>query len=147
MAQVWCDTTLQGGGKPGPCPIRLSINRSWEGKRRPGDSVARGWGVVVLLQGLSEMNRYAGDHKGPPCPASSSLAPTDYPALCLTSRLRLMPIGRPSRVPWQSFTDSGLVDKILLANPRATASVPTPHPLIPRPYNDYEGSPAVSCQS
>ncbi len=110
MAQVWCDTTLQGGGKPGPCPIRLSINRSWEGKRRPGDSVARGWGVVVLLQGLSEMNRYAGDHKGPPCPASSSLAPTDYPALCLTSRLRLMPIGRPSRVPWQSFTDSGLVD-------------------------------------
>jgi len=110
MAQVWCDTTLQGGGKPGPYPIRLSINRSWEGKRRPGDSVARGWGVVVLLQGLSEMNRYAGDHKGPPCPASSSLAPTDYPALCLTSRLRLMPIGRPSRVPWQSFTDSGLVD-------------------------------------
>src|SRR5437763_11670106 len=32
----------------------------------------------------------------------------------------------------------------LLAYPRATARVPTPHPLIPRPYNDYEGAPAVS---
>ena len=33
--------------------------------------VARGVGVVVLLQGLSERNRYAGDHKGPPNPTSA----------------------------------------------------------------------------
>jgi len=33
----------------------------------------------------------------------------------------------------------GSLVKILLANPRATARVLTPHPLIPRPYNDYEG--------
>ncbi len=34
-----------------------------------------------------------GDHKGPPFPASSALAPTDHPASCLASRLRLMSIG------------------------------------------------------
>src|SRR5437764_15064734 len=33
----------------------------------------------------------AGDHKGPPFPASSTLAPTDCPAPRLASRLRLMP--------------------------------------------------------
>ncbi len=53
--------------------------------------VARGVGVVVLLQGLSQRNRYAGDHKGPPNPTSASLAPTDVDGLVL----RLMPIGRP----------------------------------------------------
>src|SRR5207245_1090381 len=37
----------------------------------------------------------AGDHKGPPFPASSTLAPTDRPASRLASRLRLMPLGRP----------------------------------------------------
>src|SRR3989440_598262 len=36
-----------------------------------------------------------GDHKGPPNLTSSSLAPTDHVALCLVSRLRLMPIGCP----------------------------------------------------
>src|SRR6266446_7970489 len=34
-----------------------------------------------------------GDHKGPPFPTSSALAPTDHPACCPASRLRLMPIG------------------------------------------------------
>src|SRR5713226_6694603 len=34
-----------------------------------------------------------GDHKGPPFPASSALAPTDHPASYLASRLRLMPSG------------------------------------------------------
>ena len=33
-----------------------------------------------------------GDHKGPPFPTSSALAPTDHPASCLSSRLSLMPI-------------------------------------------------------
>src|SRR5260221_3187944 len=33
-----------------------------------------------------------GDHQGPPFPASSALAPTDHPACCLASRLRLMRI-------------------------------------------------------
>src|SRR5205085_10056715 len=37
----------------------------------------------------------AGDPKGPPFPASSTLAPTDRPASRLASRLRLMPLGRP----------------------------------------------------
>src|SRR5438132_9652903 len=37
----------------------------------------------------------AGDHKGPPNPASSALAPTDHLVLCLVSQLRLMPIGGP----------------------------------------------------
>ena len=37
----------------------------------------------------------AGDPKGPPNPTSSALAPTDRSASCLTSRLRLMPIGCP----------------------------------------------------
>ncbi len=37
----------------------------------------------------------AGDHKGPPNPSSSALAPTDR----LAFRLRLMPGGRPSRSP------------------------------------------------
>src|SRR6266478_536922 len=34
-----------------------------------------------------------GDHKGPPFPASSALAPTDHPACCLASRLSLMRMG------------------------------------------------------
>ena len=62
----------------------------------------------------------AGDHKGPPNPTSSTLAPTDRSALCLAPRLRLMPIGGlngwgcpfgiPSKIPvpedvcWLSFT-------------------------------------------
>ena len=33
-----------------------------------------------------------GDHKGPPNPSSAALAPTDRPASCLTSWLRLMRI-------------------------------------------------------
>ncbi len=37
-----------------------------------------------------------GDHKGPPNPSSTTLAPTDCPTSCLTSRLRLMPMGYPS---------------------------------------------------
>ena len=37
----------------------------------------RGGEVVVFLQHGSQMDRYAGDHKGPPNPASATLAPTD----------------------------------------------------------------------
>src|SRR6266446_5824057 len=33
-----------------------------------------------------------GDHKGPPHIRPTALAPTDHPASCLASRLRLMPI-------------------------------------------------------
>jgi len=33
-----------------------------------------------------------GDHKGPPNPPSTTLAPTDRPASCLTSQLKLMRI-------------------------------------------------------
>jgi hypothetical protein len=33
-----------------------------------------------------------GDHEGPPISSSTTLAPTDRPASCLTSRLRVMRI-------------------------------------------------------
>ena len=33
-----------------------------------------------------------GDHQGPPNPPSTTLAPTDRPASCLTSQLKLMRI-------------------------------------------------------
>ena len=41
-------------------------------------------------------SRAAGDPEGPPNPSSTTLAPTDGPASCLTSRLRVMRMG-PSR--------------------------------------------------
>ncbi len=40
----------------------------------------------------------AGDHKGPPNPSSSALAPTDRPPSCLTSQLRLM-LKHPDYLP------------------------------------------------
>ncbi len=57
----------------------------------------RGGEVVVFLQHGSQMNRDAGDHKGPPNPTSATLAPTDVDGLVL----RLMPIGRPRGSPVQ----------------------------------------------
>ena len=49
-----------------------------------------------------------GDHEGPPNPSSTTLAPTDRPASCLTSRLSLMPIGcNELRPPWQSMHPTG----------------------------------------
>ncbi len=53
-----------------------------EGKGGPLWSPA-GWSVVVFPQDISEMNRYAGDHKGPPFPSSAALAPTDVDDLFL----------------------------------------------------------------
>ena len=44
----------------------------------------------------------AGDHQGNKCrshPLPTALAPTDRPASCLTSQLRLMPIGRDKSAP------------------------------------------------
>ncbi|HEX6554900.1 MAG TPA: hypothetical protein VF026_19185, partial [Ktedonobacteraceae bacterium] len=41
----------------------------------------------------------AGDHKGPLHIPSTALAPTDHPASCLTSRLRLMRIRANLSVP------------------------------------------------
>ena len=73
--------------------------RGWEGLYgRP-----RGGEVVVFPQDISEMNRYAGDHKGPPIPASSTLAPTNVDGL----RLRLMPLGRPRGSPWKNVHHGG----------------------------------------
>jgi len=57
----------------------------------------RGGEVVVFPQDISERNRYAGDHKGPPFPASAALAPTDVDE----PFLRLMPLGRPPGSPVQ----------------------------------------------
>ncbi len=42
--------------------------------------------------GEHDYSPLAGDHKGPPTPSSSALAPTDRAASCLAFRLRLMPI-------------------------------------------------------
>ena len=79
----------------------INIRRGESGGERKGGPLwsPAGWGVIVLPQDWSKMNRYAGDHKGPPNPTSSALAPTDRSASWLTSRLRLMRIGQPRRSP------------------------------------------------
>src|SRR6266852_4123787 len=56
--------------------------------------VARVLFPVLTWRGNAITPPAPGDHKGPPFPASSTLAPTDHPASCLASRLRLMPSGR-----------------------------------------------------
>ena len=54
-----------------------------------------------------------------------------HPALCWTRVL--------NRASWVTQASPfAFANLIPLANPRATARVPTPHPLFPRPYNDYE---------
>ena len=53
--------------------------------------VARGVGGDRVAARCERDEQDTGDHKGPPNPASSSLAPTDVDGLAL----RLMPIGRP----------------------------------------------------
>src|SRR2546421_4751042 len=63
--------------------------------------VARGVGSARVPPTWKPDEQDAGDHKGPPNPTSAALAPTDVDGL----GLRLMPLGRPSRSPWQSFTD------------------------------------------
>src|SRR5438094_125021 len=67
--------------------------------------VARVLFIALTFWGNTTPPHPAGDHKGPPNPTSSALAPTDRLALCLASQPRLMRIGRPSRSPWQTFTD------------------------------------------
>ena len=49
--------------------------RGWEGL------YGRPRGGVMFPQDSSQMNRYAGDHKGPPNPSSAALAPTDVDGL------------------------------------------------------------------
>jgi len=64
--------------------------RGWEGLYgRPGV----GCGRVPARFEREEQD--AGDHKGPPNPTSTALAPTDVDGL----GLRLMPIGRPLGSP------------------------------------------------
>src|SRR5437763_12785181 len=51
----------------------IGINLSWEVRQEAGRSVGarvddEGWGGGVFPQDISEMNRYAGDPKGPPNP-------------------------------------------------------------------------------
>jgi len=54
--------------------------------------VARVLFPVLTWRGNAITPPPPGDHKGPPFPTSSTLAPTDHPASCLSSRLSLMPI-------------------------------------------------------
>ena len=72
--------------------------REWKGG--PLGSPA-GWGGGRVSPRYQPEEQDAGDHKGPPNPTSSSLAPTDRPALGLASRLRVMRIGRPRGSPLQ----------------------------------------------
>ncbi len=53
--------------------------RGWEGLY----GRLRGGEVVVFPHDGSQMNRYAGDHKGPPFPSTAALAPTDAGELFL----------------------------------------------------------------
>ena len=53
--------------------------------------VARGMGGDRVSPRGEPGEQDAGDHKGPHHPTSSALAPTDRPASCLASQLRLMP--------------------------------------------------------
>src|SRR6266699_515959 len=59
----------------------------------PSTSVARVLFLALTSCGNTTTPHPAGDHKGPPNPASSALAPTDHLVLCLVSQLRLMHIG------------------------------------------------------
>src|SRR5258708_13876884 len=60
--------------------------------------VARVLFPVLTCRGNALTPPAPGDHKGPPFPTSSALAPTDHPASSLSSRLGLMPIRSPNRV-------------------------------------------------
>jgi len=53
--------------------------------------VARVLFLVLTWRGNASTPPAPGDHKGPPFPTSSTLAPTDVDELCV----RLMPIGGP----------------------------------------------------
>src|ERR1700680_4931393 len=66
--------------------------RGWAGRGGPLWSPAS-CSFVSPVRETDPPPHPAGDHKGPPNPTSSALAPTDHLAPCLTSRLRLMPIG------------------------------------------------------
>src|SRR5437764_15428925 len=67
----------------------------WQGSL--GDFHARVLFIALTSWATSSYHPPTGDHKGPPNPTSSALAPTDQLACCLTSGLRLMPIGSTSR--------------------------------------------------
>ncbi len=69
--------------------------------------VARVVFPLLTCRGNAIIPPAPGDHKGPPFPASSTLAPTDHPASCLSSRLRLMPIGGPLWSPALLLNDVG----------------------------------------
>ena len=47
---------------------------------------------LTHILGKHDSTPTPGDHEGPPNPSSATLAPTDRPASCLTSRLRVMRI-------------------------------------------------------
>src|SRR6266404_7638279 len=71
----------------------LTIRRGEGGEERRGGPLRSpaSWSVCSRA-GKASTPPPPGDHKGPPFPTSSALAPTDHPASCLASRLRLMPI-------------------------------------------------------
>ncbi len=76
-------------GNPLPVGAR-AVKGGWEGlygRPRPV-RCAHLWGNALTPPA-------PGDHKGPPLPTSSALAPTDQPASCLASRLSLMRMGGP----------------------------------------------------
>src|SRR5258708_38815963 len=71
-----------------------------------------------------------GDHKGPPNPTSTTLAPTDGPASCLTSRLRLMRMRADKSAVCAINRPLRLVGVICLSASSAPPVHPSIHPSI-----------------
>ena len=66
--------------------------------------VARGWGWDRVPPRWEPREQDAGDHQGNKSrshPLPTTLAPTARPASCLTSRLRVMPLGRHELRPYR----------------------------------------------
>src|SRR5438477_9291569 len=79
----------------------ITIRRGGSGRGCGVGTLASPASLFLSLPSCGNMTTLhpAGDHKGPHHLSSSALAPTDRPALCLSSRLRLMRIGRHSWRP------------------------------------------------
>src|SRR2546421_830852 len=86
-------TPLRSPKRHQPKTKPINSRRGESGGERKGGPL---WSPASCSSGFHLENTTtphpAGDHKGPPNPTSSSLAPTDRPAPYLICRLRLMPL-------------------------------------------------------
>src|SRR5207253_1819012 len=105
---IWCASTVGcvRANKTG-LPVGRGLSRALlacsNGRRLDVRTCAQNWATESFMvarvlfpctHSLEELDRLptAGDHKGPPNLSSTTLAPTDRLASCLTSQLRLMRI-------------------------------------------------------